>query len=113
MSSDQPAAERPPVTPPAGSSPFEKRRAGKPAKSLDAPHRRRERGRGPRPLEKTAIVAYRAGMGLMSRLPVTVVQLDRIMVTPELGISDSGVHQSATAKKASDHYPIWAVVEKE
>ena len=74
MSSDQPAAERPPVTPPAGSSPVEKRRAGKPATSLDAPHRRRERGRGPRPLEKTAIVAYRAGMGLMSRLPVTVAR---------------------------------------
>ncbi len=43
-------------------------------KRLDAPHKRRERGRGPRPLEKAAIVAYRAGMGLMSRLPVAVAR---------------------------------------
>jgi endonuclease/exonuclease/phosphatase family metal-dependent hydrolase len=40
-----------------------------------------------------------------------VVQLDRIMVTSELSIAECGVHQSATARKASDHYPVWAVVE--
>ena len=50
------------------------------------------------------------GRSFHTRRPV--VQLDRIMVTPELGIAESGVHQSATAKKASDHYPVWAVLEK-
>ena len=42
----------------------------KPKKALQAPHRRRDRGIGPRPLEKGATVAYRAGMWLMGRLPV-------------------------------------------
>lgn len=51
------------------------------------------------------------GRSFHTRRPV--VQLDRIMVTPELGISDCGVHQSATAKKASDHYPVWAALERE
>jgi endonuclease/exonuclease/phosphatase family metal-dependent hydrolase len=37
-----------------------------------------------------------------------VARLDRIMVTPGLGIDECGVHQSATARKASDHYPVWA-----
>jgi endonuclease/exonuclease/phosphatase family metal-dependent hydrolase len=37
-----------------------------------------------------------------------IVQLDRIMVTPGLAINGCGVHQSATARKASDHLPIWA-----
>jgi KDO2-lipid IV(A) lauroyltransferase len=48
--------------------PVEKRKA------LQAPHRRKDRGLGPRPLEKLAIVAYRAGMWLMSRLPVPVAR---------------------------------------
>jgi endonuclease/exonuclease/phosphatase family metal-dependent hydrolase len=50
------------------------------------------------------------GRSFHTRRPV--VQLDRIMVTPELAIAESGVHQSATARKASDHYPVWAVLEK-
>ncbi|HYI39579.1 MAG TPA: endonuclease/exonuclease/phosphatase family protein [Allosphingosinicella sp.] len=37
-----------------------------------------------------------------------VARLDRIMVTPGLGIDECGVHQSAAARKASDHYPVWA-----
>jgi lauroyl/myristoyl acyltransferase len=53
------------ATPP----PVEKRR-----KTLQAPHRRKDRGLGPRPLEKLAIVAYRAGTWLMSRLPVPVAR---------------------------------------
>jgi lauroyl/myristoyl acyltransferase len=69
VSSTEPAAERPPAAPPAGRRPPERS-----LKGLDAPHRRRERGRGPRPLEKVAIVAYRAGMGVMSRLPVAVAR---------------------------------------
>jgi endonuclease/exonuclease/phosphatase family metal-dependent hydrolase len=49
------------------------------------------------------------GRSFHTRRPV--VQLDRIMVTPELGISACGVHESPIAKKASDHYPVWAVLE--
>jgi endonuclease/exonuclease/phosphatase family metal-dependent hydrolase len=30
------------------------------------------------------------------------------MVSHNLEIVDSGAHQSATARKASDHLPIWA-----
>jgi endonuclease/exonuclease/phosphatase family metal-dependent hydrolase len=37
-----------------------------------------------------------------------VARLDRIMVTGGIEIEDCGVHQSASARKASDHYPIWA-----
>jgi endonuclease/exonuclease/phosphatase family metal-dependent hydrolase len=46
------------------------------------------------------------GRSFHTRRPV--VQLDRIMVTPGLGIAASGVHHSAAARKASDHYPVWA-----
>ena len=42
---------------------------------------------------------------------VTVAQLDRIMVSRELRVTDCGVHPSACARKASDHLPIWAVLE--
>jgi endonuclease/exonuclease/phosphatase family metal-dependent hydrolase len=37
-----------------------------------------------------------------------VARLDRIMVTEGLEIDACGVHQSATARKASDHFPVWA-----
>lgn len=37
-----------------------------------------------------------------------VARLDRIMVMPGLQILASGAHDSATARKASDHLPIWA-----
>jgi endonuclease/exonuclease/phosphatase family metal-dependent hydrolase len=40
-----------------------------------------------------------------------VARLDRIMVSAGLRVTDCGTHQSATARKASDHLPIWAVVE--
>jgi endonuclease/exonuclease/phosphatase family metal-dependent hydrolase len=46
------------------------------------------------------------GRSFHARRPI--VQLDRIMVTPGLDISACGVHHSATARKASDHLPIWA-----
>ncbi|MEA3053221.1 MAG: hypothetical protein QOG72_2124 [Sphingomonadales bacterium] len=46
------------------------------------------------------------GRSFHTRRPV--VQLDRIMVTPGLGIDECGVHHSAAARKASDHYPVWA-----
>ena len=38
-------------------------------------------------------------------------RLDRIMVSPGLRIVDCGVHCSAAARVASDHLPIWAVIE--
>ncbi|HET8692699.1 MAG TPA: lysophospholipid acyltransferase family protein [Steroidobacteraceae bacterium] len=61
MTSTKPAAARPPAEKP-------------PRKALQAPHRRKDRGLGPRPLEKAAIVAYRGGMWLMGRLPVPVAR---------------------------------------
>ena len=46
------------------------------------------------------------GKSFHSRRPVA--QLDRIMVSRSLEVVDSGSHQSATARRASDHLPIWA-----
>jgi KDO2-lipid IV(A) lauroyltransferase len=43
-------------------------------KDLVAPHKRGSRGRGPRPIEKLAIYAYRAGAWLMGHLPVPVAR---------------------------------------
>jgi endonuclease/exonuclease/phosphatase family metal-dependent hydrolase len=37
-----------------------------------------------------------------------VARLDRIMVKGDLEIEGCGVHLSAAARKASDHYPVWA-----
>jgi len=48
------------------------------------------------------------GPSFHARRPVG--RLDRIMVSPDLGIVDCGVHMSAAARKASDHLPIWAVL---
>jgi endonuclease/exonuclease/phosphatase family metal-dependent hydrolase len=50
------------------------------------------------------------GRSFHTRRPV--VQLDRIMVTPDLAIDACGVHKSAAARKASDHYPVWAAVKR-
>ena len=46
------------------------------------------------------------GRSFHSRRPIA--QLDRIMVSRSLEIVESGAHQSASARKASDHLPIWA-----
>lgn len=40
-----------------------------------------------------------------------VGRLDRIMVSRDLKVVDCGVHQSPLARRASDHFPIWATVE--
>jgi KDO2-lipid IV(A) lauroyltransferase len=48
--------------------------AAKARKDLVAPHRRGSRGRGPRPIEKLAIYAYRVGAWLMGHLPVPVAR---------------------------------------
>lgn len=46
------------------------------------------------------------GPSFHARRPVA--RLDRIMASPRLRIVDAGVHASATARRASDHLPIWA-----
>ncbi|WP_066781500.1 endonuclease/exonuclease/phosphatase family protein [Sphingomonas sp. CCH5-D11] len=46
------------------------------------------------------------GPSFHARRPVG--RLDRIMVSEQLTIVECGVHQSAAARKASDHLPIWA-----
>lgn len=40
-----------------------------------------------------------------------IARLDRIMVTKDLRITDCGVHHSSAARTASDHLPVWAMVE--
>ena len=48
------------------------------------------------------------GRSFHARRPVA--RLDRIMHCGNLTLLDSGVHDSAAARKASDHLPIWAEV---
>ncbi len=40
-----------------------------------------------------------------------VARLDRIMVSRDVRVVAAGAHQSAASRKASDHLPIWAVLE--
>jgi endonuclease/exonuclease/phosphatase family metal-dependent hydrolase len=49
------------------------------------------------------------GPSFHARRPVG--RLDRIMVSPDLRVADCGVHATPSARKASDHLPIWAVLE--
>jgi endonuclease/exonuclease/phosphatase family metal-dependent hydrolase len=51
------------------------------------------------------------GRSFHARRPVA--RLDRIMVMPGLKILASGAHASATARRASDHLPIWAKLATE
>jgi endonuclease/exonuclease/phosphatase family metal-dependent hydrolase len=46
------------------------------------------------------------GRSFHARRPIA--QLDRIMVSDGLEILESGAHRSLTARRASDHLPIWA-----
>ncbi|HWU93833.1 MAG TPA: endonuclease/exonuclease/phosphatase family protein, partial [Sphingomicrobium sp.] len=48
------------------------------------------------------------GASFHARHPVAA--LDRIIVHKDLVIEAAGVHMSASARKASDHLPIWARV---
>lgn len=50
----------------------------------------------------------RCGPSFHTRRPR--LELDRIIVSDHLEPVDSGVHVSATAKRASDHLPVWAVL---
>ncbi|QNA86816.1 endonuclease [Sphingomonas sp. So64.6b] len=49
------------------------------------------------------------GPSFHARRPVG--RLDKIMVSKEFRITDCGVHHSAAARKASDHLPVWALIE--
>jgi endonuclease/exonuclease/phosphatase family metal-dependent hydrolase len=49
------------------------------------------------------------GPSFHARRPIG--RLDRIMASTDLAIVDCGVHASPAARKASDHLPIWAVLE--
>ncbi len=49
------------------------------------------------------------GPSFHARRPIG--RLDRIMASTDLTIVDCGVHASPTARKASDHLPIWAVLD--
>ncbi|HEX8486234.1 endonuclease/exonuclease/phosphatase family protein [Sphingomonas sp.] len=49
------------------------------------------------------------GPSFHARRPIA--RLDRIMVSRDLRIVDCGVHASAAARKASDHLPIWAMLD--
>lgn len=49
-----------------------------------------------------------ASCGPSFHASMPVFSLDRIIVTEDIGIADSGVHRSALAREASDHLPIWA-----
>jgi len=49
------------------------------------------------------------GPSFHARRPVG--RLDRIMTSTDLRIVDCGVHQSPSARTASDHLPIWARIE--
>ena len=46
------------------------------------------------------------GRSFHARRPVA--RLDRIMVSKGFEVTDAGTHMSQTARKASDHLPIWA-----
>ncbi len=46
------------------------------------------------------------GQSFPSRRPVG--QLDRIMLNSRVELLDSGVHNSALSRRASDHLPVWA-----
>ena len=48
----------------------------------------------------------RTGRSFHARRPVA--ELDRIMVSDRVEIVDCGTHRSATARRASDHLPVWA-----
>ena len=49
------------------------------------------------------------GRSFPSRRPVAM--LDRIVHSPSLVCVETGIHHSATAARASDHLPAWAIVE--
>ncbi|HWK34947.1 endonuclease/exonuclease/phosphatase family protein [Sphingomonas sp.] len=53
-----------------------------------------------------SFAAAPTGPSFHARRPVA--RLDRIMVSPGLRVVECGVHNSAAARSASDHLPVWA-----
>lgn len=53
--------------------------------------------------------AVDCGPSFHARRPT--LELDRIIISAPLRVLDSGVHQTAAARRASDHLPIWAKLE--
>ncbi|MEO9228316.1 MAG: endonuclease/exonuclease/phosphatase family protein [Devosia sp.] len=51
-----------------------------------------------------------AACGPSFHASIPVFTLDRIIVTENIAIATCGVHNSALAKQASDHLPIWATL---
>jgi endonuclease/exonuclease/phosphatase family metal-dependent hydrolase len=51
-----------------------------------------------------------AACGPSFHASMPVFALDRIIVTEDIAIAETGVHKSALAREASDHLPIWARV---
>ena len=51
-----------------------------------------------------------AACGPSFHASMPVFTLDRIIVTENIAIGETGVHSSELAKRASDHLPIWAKV---
>lgn len=51
------------------------------------------------------------GRSFHARRPVA--RLDRIMVSAGLDVADCGVHDSAAARTASDHLPVWAMLNRD
>lgn len=49
------------------------------------------------------------GPSFHARQPVA--RLDRIIVSPDIRVTETGVHSSMSARTASDHLPIWARIE--
>jgi endonuclease/exonuclease/phosphatase family metal-dependent hydrolase len=49
------------------------------------------------------------GPSFHTRRPVA--RLDRIFASRDLSIIDAGVHKSALATRASDHFPVWASLQ--
>lgn len=51
-----------------------------------------------------------AACGPSFHASMPVFTLDRIIVTEDIAIAESGVHLTALSREASDHLPIWAKV---
>ncbi|MBJ6120963.1 endonuclease/exonuclease/phosphatase family protein [Sphingomonas mollis] len=52
-----------------------------------------------------------AGTGASFHARRPIARLDRIMASRDLRVVECGVHASAAARKASDHLPIWAMLD--
>jgi endonuclease/exonuclease/phosphatase family metal-dependent hydrolase len=63
-------------------------------------------------LKDFAAVCAFADCGKSFHVRRPVARLDRIMVMGGLEIAEAGVHETEKAWRASDHYPVWAVLKR-